>query len=294
MNTGRIPINLAPLRFETGRFTIRFTDINEPKKNLLAKRIKETASIYTIRRASGPSLLKIYNTLTEINPIIFSENICRDYIPRESTRNFNIYEVMSIQGYYFRKLCAAIYHIDCLKRPLRRKEIEDIAYLTCGDWHQSQSFVQNNFVPTVIEISPIRQTVTIPEIGLEEMERVRLRAISNGADQVPNSMFSRETEEENQENQNQFITNRSLCNEATLEYENGLSTMQRRERATDAISPTRSHPISFLGNNIRNNTPRINDIRTEQAPIDPAFLAALGTMEINNAIEDLLEDDATL
>jgi len=170
----RIKVDLSLLRDNPhGKAIIRFSDLSDRLKTTFALRIKETSTVYKLRGIADEST-KIYDALVDINPIIFSENIAHTYFNRTAHQNFNIFNVHSIQGYNFKKLCSSIYWLICLRRPLRKKEMEIMAFLTCGDWRRSQEFMDGNFIgvtPAPVE-EPI-QIPTIPEFGLEDMERVR-------------------------------------------------------------------------------------------------------------------------
>lgn len=193
--SGRISIDLAPLRVNPdNKVIIRFTDVNEASRNALATRIKETCPIYKIKKASGPTVEKIYQALTEINPIVFAENLCCTYIRRDRAQNFNIFNVKSIQGYYYRKLCSELYHVLCLRRPLRNRELVNIAYLTNGDWNKADLYVQQN-IPDSVRVQDPVQEIQIPrieEFGLEDMERVQRATAARTRDNSSNSYQTRD------------------------------------------------------------------------------------------------------
>lgn len=172
----RIKVDLNLLRDNpTSKAIIRFSDLSDRLKTTFALRIKETSTVYKLRRYPDDSP-KIFDALKDIDPIIFSENIAHTYYNRESHQNFNIFNVHSIQGYNFKKLCSAIYHLICLRRPLRKKEMEIMAFLTCGDWRRAQEFMERNFInhePAPVEDLMMVRREPMQEFGLEEMERVR-------------------------------------------------------------------------------------------------------------------------
>ena len=189
----KIPFDLESLRLNPqGRFTVRFMDINEQQRNLLAKRIKQTARQWNIRNDLNQrsTLDKIYQALKEINPIIFSEGI-RDYIAPNSYRNFGIHESHSLVSWNYEKLCQSIYKMICIKRPLKRNELERIARLTAANTNQAINLVRQNYIPTNEETNASSVT-SIPEIGLEDMANVRMRAENNGANFIPAPMYIRE------------------------------------------------------------------------------------------------------
>ena len=172
----RIKVDLNLLRDNpTSKAIIRFSDLSDRLKTTFALRIKETSTVYKLRGFPDEST-KIREALTDIDPIIFSENIAHTYYHRDAHQNFNIFNVHSIQGYKFRKLCSAIYHLICLRRPLRKEEMEIMAFLTCGDWRRAQEFMERNFInheaPPIEEMSMVRRE-PMQEFGLEDMERVR-------------------------------------------------------------------------------------------------------------------------
>lgn len=194
----KIPFDLEPLRSnQLGKFTLRFLDINEQQKNLLALRIKQTARQWNIRNEINEksTVDKIYQALKEINPIIFSENT-NPYISAGSYRNFGSFDTQTLSGWYYKRLCEAIYQMICIKRPLKRDELDRIAQLTCRDTPFAHRFVDERYIPTGRE-SNQSQSTSIPEIGLNEMEDIRRRAENNGADNIPMSMYdSNEAENE--------------------------------------------------------------------------------------------------
>lgn len=177
----KLNIDFSPLWTNPNQiFTLRYQDMNEPCKLLLAKRIKETAKQQRIKKTTGPSIQDIYETLTELNIIIFTENQCNDgtYTPRNSYRNFNFSSIKTISGYQFHNLCQAIYFILCIKREKTTKEITDITKLI----HQNRGIVRN-FVDTYFRTRNQEEQRNTPpeELGLEDIERARNTAIENGA-----------------------------------------------------------------------------------------------------------------
>lgn len=198
-NREKININLDPIRVNPqGKFIIRFSDTNEQTKNLLTTRIKETATQRSIRMATdhgGPTLEQIYQALKSINPIIFAENISNTYISSNASQNFGIFRTYTLTSYYYTKLCQAIYQIVCIKRPLKKTEMQRIAFLTCGNNRLADTYVRNNFIEQVNENNN-QELTTIPEMGLEDMERIRHTAEINGAGNIPRGMLNYEPEEE--------------------------------------------------------------------------------------------------
>ena len=73
------------------KFTLRFKDINESSKRILAKQIKTKARQWRMRDPlHGPTLDSIYDALNEFNPIIFAECQNRTFIIGH--KGFNIYK----------------------------------------------------------------------------------------------------------------------------------------------------------------------------------------------------------
>ena len=173
---------------------IRFKDLIEPTKNILATRIKETAPQWRIRNSHGPDIQTIYETLTELNPIIFSERQAeiRDrYYPRNSYRNFNFSAAHHISGYNYKNLCQALYFIICLKRrPFRRYEIQRIVSTVNSNWNLISRFMerfpQENTQPTE---EP--NNVETSEVGLDEIGQARQNAETHGANNIPIEMQER-------------------------------------------------------------------------------------------------------
>ena len=183
------------------RFTVRYRNIDEEQKKNLAKRIKEIAPQRSIKKTTGPSEQAIYETLMEINPIIFTEVIINNEGRRASwyagEKAFGTYNIKHIAGYNFKNLCRAIYQIDCLKRELKIREIERIVQLTHQDWNTISNFITRNMGNREQLRRTEGEEPEIPEeMGIREIERARATAESNGAGNIPNAMFDSGEQEE--------------------------------------------------------------------------------------------------
>ena len=168
MSNTKIKINISKLWVPTDRFTLRYKDINSLNQNLLAKRIKEVAPQYKIRKENGPTIEQIQEVLLEINPIVFGEETTSFY----STRTFNRNNANSLSGWTFRQLCKSIYKILCLKRNLTRNEITTIISLTTGNYRATRTFM-GEAMPTggIVEDTP-QPLPTVEEIGLSDIEQL--------------------------------------------------------------------------------------------------------------------------
>lgn len=176
-------------------FTVRFRNLHENLKTTLAKRIKETAPQYSIKKPTGPTIQDIYNTLEEINPIIFGEAHRSSYrYNRNSYRNFNRTPTRTMTGWWYQNLCQAIYFIDCIKRPLTRDEIFKIIRLTEVTWEKIDDFLDNRIG---IEQEETERIQPIQDIGIEDIERARANAERNGANRIPDNVFQRDEITEN-------------------------------------------------------------------------------------------------
>lgn len=176
-------------------FILRFLDINEETRRTLATRIKETAPQYSIKKPNGPNIQSLYETLTEINPIIFSEyqpEIQRNqWYPRNSYKNFNFFNAHYISGYKFHNLCKAVYYTLCLKKPLTREKLLIIGLTINSNWSKVQTLIDRNLPQQTNQnqSSQNQETNTSDNnIGLEDIERVRRHVETNGANNIPEGM----------------------------------------------------------------------------------------------------------
>ena len=191
----KLKIDLSPLWNQPSqKFTVRFLDVNEKEKRILAQRIKDVAKQARIKNLNGPNVQTIYETLSEINPIIFGEYHQRNtYRQVQGYRVFNINTSRSLSGFWFHQLCQAIYMIDCLKRDVTKNEMYDIAYLTIQDWDIAQNHVNQNY--TIQDPEERERRVLLDDIGMDDIANARRTAEDNGANRIPDGVFEEEHEE---------------------------------------------------------------------------------------------------
>lgn len=277
----KITISLEPLRLNLGnRFTVRFLDMNEQQKNLLATRIKVTARQWNLRneqnQRSTPE--KIYQALKEINPIIFSEST-RAYIDYRSHRCFGIHDSHTLTSYNFEILCQSIYKMICIKRPLKQREMERIARLTSTDYTRAIDHIRRNFIPSNRSENPTEtQSISIPEFGIEEIENIRRRAESNGANNIPNAMFD---------------PDENIVEELFSPLPTGWMQEARQQSPAELYNENINRNIS-LGRPIRTNqaTLRINDL-ANYARVSPDLPESYPPSELDEDELLLEQDEAT-
>lgn len=179
------------------KFIIRFLDLKDRNKLTLATRIKNTASQYRIRKPSGPTIIEIIQTLKELNPIIFSENL----IPSQRiSKQFSRIEIQTLSGWEFRTICKSIYKIDCLKKELNKIELRNIIFITMAtDTNNNVTRFLNNFFGNQIIEEP--RTTIIEEIGMIDIAQARSRHGQNT--EIPEEI--RETTEENRNEVNGYL-----------------------------------------------------------------------------------------
>lgn len=170
----------------TNQFVLRFKDLNEFKQTHLANRIKKCARQKSIREKENITTEIIFQTLLEINPIIFSEGKDIDRgenhyrtntEPHQRSKKWNQTECFAISGWNFKNLCEGIYVMICLDRPLTGAEKYNILRLSCGgikdpempDYHRAiEDILERN------ENNEIRTTnIPITEMGTPEITNAR-------------------------------------------------------------------------------------------------------------------------
>ena len=176
MAPGRIPDLSSLWTNRENRFILRFHNISDEMKRILATRIKETSPIRTLRTKESVTVDVILNTLMQINPIIFAEHQ-RNYhswITTDSPRCFGKSTVQAIEGWWFKILCTSIYKITCLKRELATHELTRIVQLTTTS-EGAQDFLATT-IRTNTTLGSIERPLPHDEVGLDEIEQARLRA----------------------------------------------------------------------------------------------------------------------
>jgi len=245
----KLKIDLSPLwNEEIGTFTIRFLNINEKEKRILAQRIKDVAKQARIRSLRGPNIQDIYETLMEINPIIFGE-YNQNYIHRtiNGYKTFNKTNSRTLDGYFFHELCKAIYLINCLKRDLNKQEINSIAYLTCQSWDKVIHYTDQHYQTRHEE--EIERRNIIEDIGIDDIKRAREHAEENGADRIPDGVFTREPENNEEENNQFSVIETGILNEIiderqipTMRTFEGITFEERTFRTNEFEEATREIP----------------------------------------------------
>ena len=171
-------------------FTVRFLDLNESRKSNLAKRIKECAHQYRLRQANGPNQDIIYDLLSEINPIIFSEHRdCRaEHYGRTNPITFNkgYPTTYTLDGHNFRKLCQLIYRILCVKKPLKIEDLTQLVYTTTGSWRASTIFMDIHWRENEQPVTETRNN-NHREVGLEELSLIN-RNLDASVSNIPLSL----------------------------------------------------------------------------------------------------------
>lgn len=190
-NNGRLGINISELWQTENKFTLRFRDISEEQKTKLSTRIKLTAPYYTIRKERGPTIEDIKNTLTEFNPIIFAEGQAYGN-DRQSYKNFGVYVIRSMSGYYFKEICRSIYCLKCLKRKLKRREYSGILRTTTSSWTAIDVILDRNRIENIGPNNPISSAPQNIEIGMTDLENIRRNIENQGYTNVPRGMYQRE------------------------------------------------------------------------------------------------------
>lgn len=174
MTEKKLQIDLSPLwNNPRGIFILRFKDIAEAQKTLLAMRIKKCAPQYTIRKTNGPTVNKLHEALIEINPIIFAESNSER---RRPWQNFNIFVTHQISGYMFKNLCQAIYLMTCRKKQLTKNQIINIAQLSCTDYQRTINFIEEWLRNHNLETTNEQRLTPITDIGINDIAEARAQA----------------------------------------------------------------------------------------------------------------------
>ena len=158
---------------------------------MLARRIKEVSPILTVRRERGPTTEEIHTTLKLINPIIFAENFHGR--SRNQWSSFGRPNVRTAAGYMFKQICKAIFILHCRKTPVTRRQIMEIANLTCQNYQEYERYLDRHWtsqIPREIRLRTAEQPLPSQEVGIEEIEFARIRAESNGANSIPSIMHA--------------------------------------------------------------------------------------------------------
>lgn len=160
------------------QFVLRFNDLNQLKQNKLAERLKQTSKRQRIRDENGPTIEEIVSLLKEINPIIHSEGSRRSY---GSWTRWNIHNVHSLSGWYFRKLDQLIYRFLCLNRPPKYEEIKDALLLSCQNiFLADQAMSHGEQIRNILSRLPPENSETAvsahpSELGINEVQSARER-----------------------------------------------------------------------------------------------------------------------
>ncbi|MFA5695854.1 MAG: hypothetical protein WC917_00110 [Bacilli bacterium] len=282
----KLKIDLSPLWNQPSqKFTVRFLDVNEKEKRILAQRIKDVAKQARIKNLNGPNVQTIYETLSEINPIIFGEYHQRNtYRQVQGYRVFNINTSRSLSGFWFHQLCQAIYMIDCLKRDVTKNEMYDIAYLTIQDWDIAQNHVNQNY--TIQDPEERERRVLLNDIGMDDIANARHIAEDNGANRIPDGVFEEEHEEieETLHDVANNILNNLIDNEGNVEFRSVTEEVFRNR-------PEQRIEQSPEEREIRRIEREINDLqRMENNHEIGSFNWAQQDTEVRNRIDQLRRD----
>jgi len=253
----KLKIDLTPLWSQpTDKFILRFLDMNETHKRKLAQRIKDVAKQRTIRKQTGPTVQTLYEALEEINPIIFGEyNQENTYRTVMGYKSFNMNVARTIAGYSFHNLCQAVYLTTCIKRRLRKKELMDIAYLTCQDWTKVGNYIDQNYIE---EINQTRNLMP-EEVGMDDVQRARQNAENNGANRIPQEILDEGLSDEAQEILNGFVDHGLVTDEE-------LRTMGTRAVLMDPRTDRNDRNIRLLNENLEVVEREIRSIQQNDNP----------------------------
>lgn len=176
--TNRLNLDLSSLWQPNERFTLRYLDLSEEKRTLLATRIKNTAKYLTIRKATGPDIQKIKETLEIFNPIIFGEASINHWSGRQNNyRSFGAQNIKTMGGWHYSLICKSIYLLACKKTKLKREEVIDMARTTAPDYTTAYNFVNRNFIEEVDDVE--EEPIVIEEANMQQLERIRRRLSPN-------------------------------------------------------------------------------------------------------------------
>lgn len=129
MSTKHLNIDLSPLwENPEQKFIIRYNNINPKDQLILARRIKEAPTIYTIKISDNFTPQTIKSVLNEINPVIFAESTYNDYSNKSQT--FGLYNVKSITSYHYCQLCKTIYYLLKTNKNINRNQADIIINTT--------------------------------------------------------------------------------------------------------------------------------------------------------------------
>lgn len=174
MTERKLKIDLSPLwNNPGGTFILRFQDISEAQKILLAMRIKHCATQYRLRKLTGPTSNDIHQALIEINPIIFAES---QNERRHPWQNFNVYETRQISGYRFKNLSQAIHQLTCIKKQPTQYQVTNIARLSCLNWRRTEEFVEQWFRNNNLETTEEERLTPITDLGINDIAEARASA----------------------------------------------------------------------------------------------------------------------
>lgn len=222
MRNTRLNINIEELwqnnESENNAFSIRFRDLNPQQQRSFSLKIKETARSIRLKRKTTD---EIQSGLLQINPIIYETGNTinlnnQSWYRRRPYQTFNFNQVRSLYGYFYHKLCKALYLIICLNRELTENEIYHICTTTCSDYQKIQNFLNRTIINRTNQQS--EQLTPIEEIGL---------------DNVNNAW--RNTERRNNERMQQSRREEELNNIDRVRIQAGQPTLRERGLRPDYI-----------------------------------------------------------
>lgn len=171
MRNKKLPINLDELwNNDNEHFTVRYKDIAQKQKQLLALKIKQNAYQNSIRKTTGPTTILIEEVLEEINPIIFSEYLGTGDWYR-GHKKFGVNAAVYTAGNRFKKLCQAVFLLTCRKKALTINKIKIIASLTHSNWEIIEQYINQRL--NINTENEEERITPIEDIGIEDIEKTR-------------------------------------------------------------------------------------------------------------------------
>jgi len=232
-------------RDQEDRFTLRFNDISENQQQKLAERIKICAYQYRLSKLGGPTIEEIKTILKQINIFIFKEGSYRTVNPHKS---FSYYAAQTINGWHFKNLSRAVFLLLCMKRKLKKREIEIILRTVTTNYPEVCRLLEENLLETTQET---RETIEIPEIGIEEMGNIRAR-VEERENHNPNSFcYSPTSNTTGYQDRNTGVYNSNTITVSPtptarrINNDNNARIARERQALLERLAPSISNPLNF-------------------------------------------------